>query len=390
MKLQKISAENYNLHQLVVKQQQYAFYPSPGSKEEIEKFRPYNKETIYLGLFVDGTMQAAGSVAPITQNIRGKLFKMGGVADITSYPEYRRQGNIKKIMDGLFAEMRKGDYAVTTLYPFRQSFYGKMGYVTLPQTRVATLTPHNLRFTLQNDISGKYERAELKEKIHDYIAFKKNLAQTTHTFAYFTDTKMQQYKELNNWVVFAKVAGEIVGMLVYKITGFEGKLEAREFLYKNTQGKYLILNWLALHVDQVKEIFLPLFTDEQLELWQNDLKTHICSRKWVPSAMARVFDISKLEGISVGTGSFIVSVEDQQCEWNSGTWKFNSEHGQLHVEKVETAAPVVSVHAISALVYGAYNTADFEYLGWGKPNMSVQAAMQQLFPPLTPRLNVQF
>jgi hypothetical protein len=97
-----------------------------------------------------------------------------------------------------------------------------------------------------------------------------------------------------------------------------------------------------------------------------------------------------IDGLQAGPGSFGVRIFDSRCPWNNGTWTFASEDGELRVTPGGTAACDLKIEAISALVYGGYDPADFPFRGWGDVPAATAAAMRTMFPPALPYLHERF
>lgn len=60
--------------------------------------------------------------------VSGKIFSMGGLAGVATLPEARRKGAVKQMISYYFDWMKDNDHPVSTLYPFKESFYEKVGY----------------------------------------------------------------------------------------------------------------------------------------------------------------------------------------------------------------------------------------------------------------------
>lgn len=58
----------------------------------------------------------------------GRIVLCGGVGNVSSYPEYRRQGGIREIFREKFADMRARGFVFSALYPFSHEYYRKFGY----------------------------------------------------------------------------------------------------------------------------------------------------------------------------------------------------------------------------------------------------------------------
>jgi hypothetical protein len=50
----------------------------------------------------------------------------------------------------------------------------------------------------------------------------------------------------------------------------------------------------------------------------------------------------------------------------------------------------MQVQALSAMVYGTHDPADFGLRGWGEPDDFTQAVMRTLFPPKQPYMHALF
>ena len=71
----------------------YAFIPSPAdltrSRLGYESIKDAFIQSVYPK---DGDLPiATATCTPMTQNIRGKIFKMGGIEAVATQPEFRRQ-----------------------------------------------------------------------------------------------------------------------------------------------------------------------------------------------------------------------------------------------------------------------------------------------------------
>ena len=61
------------------------------------------------------------------------------------------------VLARLLASIREDGRPLSCLYPFRESFYERLGYVTFPLPRTAKLTPSALLPLLKEDLGGEIE-----------------------------------------------------------------------------------------------------------------------------------------------------------------------------------------------------------------------------------------
>jgi hypothetical protein len=198
-------------------------------------------------------------------------------------------------------------------------------------------------------------------------------------------------KRNNFWLALARIDGELTGLILYHLKGEDvGDLTLRafRFYYDTSQARYLLLQWIARHVDQAStvEIWLPPF--EKPETWLADIRVSTESQE--RAAMGRVVDIAGLDGMSTGPGRFSARVSDALCPWNEAIWQFETREGSLQVSQAGAAECDLTVQALAALIYGTHDPGDFSIRGWGNPLPEVQATMRAMFPPLVPYMHERF
>ena len=373
----------------------YAFFPTPGSVDKIkEKIQYFTEDTAYV-LYEDDVPVSALVCKPILQNVRGAIKSMCGIQNVATSPEARRKGYAKQLMFKAFEHMKFHKQIFSTLYPFKETFYERMGYISFPQIRTAEFRPTSLEPLLSMNISGTVERMQINNGYEIYRNFLHEMRKNLHGMGVKADTELKRVKdEAQYWLAVARDNEEVLGILTYKITGFWKEIKVRDFYYKNSQGKYLLLKWFASHSDQIKEVHLPIRPDEYPETWVYDTlwgeKGKIKSRDWVPCPMGRVTIVEGLNGLNVGSGKISIKISDEYCSWNNDSFLFESKDGTLHVEKTNDYDCELTIQGFSAIIYGCYNLDDFKFKEWGTLSEEVKTKIQELFPPAYPYLHADF
>jgi GNAT superfamily N-acetyltransferase len=371
----------------------YAFYSSPplADKEKRREIIQQRKGVIYFALFEDGAPVACAASTPMTQQVRGALFGMGGVFDVVTLPAARRKGYSKQVLTRLFAAIREDERPLSSLYPFRESFYERIGFVTFPQYRKVHLAPTALLPLLERDLGGQVELTLIGDGYDAYLDYVHKLQRRVHGMAIFDERDEGLIKRNNYWLALARVDGEVVGLMQYNLRGemvAEFKLRAVRFYYHTSQGRYLLLAWIARHLDQANqvEIYLPPF--EWPETWLPDLD--VVPQPIFRAPMGRVLDVAQISRMKTGPGCFGANVTDPLCPWNEGAFQFETVDGVLQVSPTDEVDCDLSIHAVSALVYGTLDPEDFALRGWGNPSPETQAVMREMFPPMQPYLHEHF
>jgi len=297
------------------------------------------------------------------------------------------------VMAGLLAAERTSGKALSALYPFRESFYERLGYVALPQAKWASFSPASAAPLLKKDLGGRVVLKPLSEVYDEYRGFLYKMQAQTHGMAVFDHGTPWNAERYPVWAAFAYVQDTLQGVMLYKLE--EGSelhrlnLQASRFYALNSRARTLLLDWIARHVDQVAQAELSLPAYEQPGFWLTDLKVKTTQEF---AAMGRVLDVVQLGGMRTGPGSFSARVSDPICPWNEGCWHFETRDGCL---QVSTDLPVaadcdLTIQAVTALVYGTLDPQDFELRGWGNPTSALQDTMRIMFPPLLAHLHEEF
>jgi hypothetical protein len=224
-----------------------------------------------------------------------------------------------------------------------------------------------------------------------FRGYLRKLQTRIHGMAMFEREQKASAQRSNHWLALAKVNGELVGVMTYDLKGeriMDFNLRALRFYYHTSQGKYLLLAWIARHVDQASQVEIWLPPYEQPETWLADLR--IAMEPVFISPMGRILDVARIEGMHTGPGRFSAQIPDPLCPWNDGTWQFVTEDGVLAVRPTDQADCRLSIHALAALIYGTNEPDSFAIRGWGNPPADVQESMRSMFPPLTPYLHEHF
>jgi predicted acetyltransferase len=370
---------------------EYAFFPSPGDLKRQKLYFNTFKDSYILAVYDEINNSrvpiATATSIRMTQNIRGKIFPMDGVANVATEPMYRRKHITTEMIKRIFSNDKETGLIVSTLFPFKESFYNRFGYITLPQTRIATLSLNNISFLLKEKDFFKSQKFNLKDDFSLFYNFASEIQKKTHGMCLKSEKDMKFRSEISpaHLVFVYDNEDKPIGCMTYSTKGFHNEIEITNFLYLNSQGKYFLFKFLALHIDQFTVAKFPVKPNENPENWFNDLEIKISSREWIPAAMARIITVENLEGLPVGTGSFIVKIIDNYCDWNNNIYEFSSKNGFLTISKKDSGTTIngdLTIEGLTALVYGCYVLEDFLFKKWISNHDSDLLDKFKLFFPL--------
>jgi predicted acetyltransferase len=371
----------------------YALHASPpltDQQEWNEIVRPRQGVT-YMALFEDNAPAAGAAATSMIQNVRSKLFTTHGVWGVATAPAARRNGYCRRVISVLLAAGRADGQVFSTLYPFRESFYERLGYVTFPLTRIAKFAPSTLGPLLAHDLGGRIERCLTGDGFDAYRDYLGRMRLHTHGMGFFVHGDRTAAERNRLWMAQAMVDGEPAGLMLHDLSGgpeTQFLFRAVRFYYQTSQGRYLLLQWIARHIDQADRVELWLAPTEQPETWLADMQ--VKTETDIRAAMGRVLDVTAIGGIAGGPGCFTARVADPLCPWNDGVWRFETVDGILRVAAGGHPDCDLTIQGLTALVYGTHDPGDFAIRGWGNPSPIVQAAMRSMFPAAVPYLHERF
>jgi predicted acetyltransferase len=328
---------------------------------------------------VDGKITSKARNIPLIQNVRGKLIPMAGISMVASDPISRRKGHVRKLMEYLVREMYKDDLNVSTLYPFKDTFYAKFGYVNVNPYTQLIFNPSQLRKwkTLPEGYSIKRmnneESFEIYKKIHE--EFIGNI----HGGVVRGEKRWKEYAE-NPRVKVAVVynaKGKPEGIIRHSIKGFssgfdwapEGEINVQEFFYLTNKAKIALLNYLYSFCDQIVKVMLPIYPEtSEIYTWLDNF--FIAEIKSQNIWMARVIDVKKtLQDLHTESNEEITfKVVDPLIEANNTVFQIAGNKKKITVKELkEKSAPLeLTIEGITALVYGLLTAEELEYFDWIK------------------------
>ena len=377
---------------------EYAFERSPGSPDRAEEYRrylPYVDGNVTLVVTEGDRTLATASAIPMRQNLRGSVQPMAGIAGVAAHPLGRRQGHVRALMHRLLGDMRDAGHPISTLYPFRASFYERFGYVGLTAARTVTFAPADLKSLLRAQLPGAVTLHRIKEGYDSYRDLTHRLLGERHGFAVFPDYRAVRERDNDkHWLAVAEVDGEVAGAVSYRIEEHGGKLVAGDLLTTGPMGRALLLRFFAHHVDQVAEISVKVAADETPELWATDLAVRAEGRVGYPTdgaPMARLLSLAALSGLAVGPGRVCVEVVDDP--FIGGSYLLDGADGKLEV--VSGAAPslptaTLTCAGLSGLVYGVLDPSDVVVRGFGTVDRAAETELRTMFPRRMPYLFAEF
>ncbi|NHK29759.1 MAG: GNAT family N-acetyltransferase [Asgard group archaeon] len=352
---------------------------------------------------VDGNIVANMRFIPFDQYVRGKKMKMGGIAMVVSDPLYRRKGYVREIMNHLMKKMADEKYAVSCLYPFKDTFYASFNYVNANPFVRMKFKPE--LFSRWKKLPDGYSIKRLNHS--DGYKYLKEIhgkkIPQIHGGVERSEKRWREYEEgRGNFIVAFNSKGKAEGIMKFFSKGFsagfdwseEGKLSVSGILYLTPKARLALYNYLYMYSDQIVEITLPIYTNES-EMYSWFQGYYMVKLDPVNIWQARIINVKEtLEGMEVPLdGQVSFSVSDELCSNNNQTYQITATNSKLTVKESgkEKVDMEFSIEGLTALVYGLLPTDEIEVFNWlkGASNKDKQL-LDKWFPVIAPILTEGF
>lgn len=346
--------------------------------EEI-RTNPRSREDAFWGekwaAFEDDnkTMMSYFGAVPFNIHFDGNVYKMTGIGGVSSLPQYRKQGGIRRCFETALPVMYKEGVIFSYLYPFSTYFYNKFGYglgceKCQYHIKISTIRPF--------DVSGKTYLAEpektmLNEIKQIYRSWqnKYNMMVINEDYEYAWAKASNPVKDqIYTYVYISENEGPMGYMSVKQVNEHDGRnLQCLRFCFTTLEGLKGLLNVIkALGTDH-DYVTLELPNDVDLTHVLPEWNMGAVLTKKYYSGMVRVVNVETvLKGARyIGDGKLAIEIKDEQIAENCGVFTIEFiEDKAVSVTKDKEKSPDVcmNINDFSRLICGNCDTGALEYM----------------------------
>ncbi|ONG92843.1 GNAT family N-acetyltransferase [Bacillus cereus] len=329
---------------------EYAFqYKVEEERMQQQLTRMKESHEVY-GIMEGNDLAAKLHLIPFHIYIGKEKFKMGGVAGVATYPEYRRSGYVKELLQHSLQTMKKDGYTVSMLHPFAVTFYRKYGWELCANLLVCHLTKSDL--VMKKQVNGTVKRfnkenhPEEVEKLYETFAerFSGMLVRNEKWWlqAVYEDLTLAIYYDEN------KTAA---GYMLYKIENY--KMTVDEFVPLHNEARNGLWNFIYQHDSMIKELEMTVSENEQLlyTLQEPRVKTEI-----KPYFMGRIVDVEQfLKQYELNWNNVqqevILHITDSFAPWNNVSVRLANYEITIIEEPMDKGIKL-DINALSTILLG--------------------------------------
>ncbi|QCC41032.1 GNAT family N-acetyltransferase [Bacillus sp. DU-106] len=295
---------------------EYAFQYKVDEERLQQQLTKMKESHEIYGIMEGEDLAAKLHLIPFHIYIGKEKFKMGGVAGVATYPEYRRSGYVKELLQHSLQTMKKDGFTVSMLHPFAVTFYRKYGWELCANLLVCHLTKSDL--VMKKQVNGTVKRfnkenhPEEVEKLYETFAehFSGMLVRNEKWWlqAVYEDLTLAIYYDENK---------SAAGYMLYKIENY--KMTVDEFVPLHNEARNGLWNFICQHDSMIKELEMTVSENEQLlyTLQEPRVKTEI-----KPYFMGRIVDVEQfLKQYELNWNNVqqevILHITDSFAPWNN-------------------------------------------------------------------------
>ena len=381
----------------------YCFYEPDNWSWDSENYKTYFSLLNFdncLGYFIDEELASTYVILDFRFFVRKVLMDMGGIASVTTKPQYRRQGLVKKLAVESLKLMRKNKQYISVLFPFKFSYYRMFGYENCADIPSVVSPPENI--LLPKD----FNQLQIKEISHKDTykiaeSMRKEFGNKYNTVLFSSDKAWRFHHLRKQDKFFAIYQNEkAVGYFITSLKKCEGpwniRLNITNHLMATEDARLTMLEYIYKHRDQNKEFKIWFYGDEKVIDYFNDLWSDGMNYQITGGPMFRLIDIKEaLKLLNFNNAidfEFTLRITDTMAPWNEEPIKIQIKEGKATITKhsgfefdLET-----DIKAFTQLFVGYRSIYDLNRINKVNVNKNLMKNIDHAFPIQTTRLTTGF
>lgn len=356
MDMSKIQKLNEDYFDDVYALSEFAFQYKLTDEEKRKKRKETQRHSIW-GWIEDGELAAKVHIIPLQIHLQKQVFKMGGIASVATWPEYRRGGKIRQLLRASLYEMKEKGQIVSLLHPFSIPFYRKFGWELTFSHREINIPINKLKknWNTNGYLRRKKNNEETIEILHTaYTNFASQFAGPLDR-----DKNWWRERVLNNDDIIAVAYNEnkdLEGYIVYHVKN--NILRVRDMAYQSLNGRQLLYQFISNHDSMALHATMRLPENHSLDLLVEDPNFE---QKSISYFMSRIVDVEAFlkkypYRMPADFQPFALKVEDSFMEENSGTYVMEKTASGISVLRVQKAEDIptlsITVQQLAVVFFG--------------------------------------
>lgn len=372
---------------------EYAFQPESGPFDPDEfDADDVSPAGANRGLFEDDELRAICAHYWFDVTVRGESVSAPGLSAVATPPEYRRDGNVRRLLEASLEEYRERGDPISLLWPFEAPFYEQYGWATTNRYATYDVDPDALAFATDaveaTDAEVTFRQADADEwAVLDAID-----AETwEQTLAVSRSEAFWRHRMFESWdtdpfVYLVERDDDPVGYLVYFVRdGDDGRrLSVAYHGAVDHEAELAVLSFCHVHDSQVETVRVKAPVDWDIAYRvddRGDVETEVRS-----SGMARVVDArDALAAIPTDPveAALVVDLDDPLVDWHEDPIRLQATDGRVTsttVAEPDSVDVSLGVGALTQLLLGTRTASDLARTGDLDGSSEAVETLDALYP----------
>ena len=309
--------------------------------ELVRSKKPMLERGDVFGWFNDGELISQVCTYPCQVNIHNKVFNMGGLTGVGTYPEYTGMGLMNTLIRTALRKMRERKQWISYLYPYIIPYYRRKGWEIMSDH--ITYRIKDTQLPVRVEVPGYVERRAIDHP--DVINTYDKFARQTHGALIRGPLDWNEYWRWENEderiaAVYCKESGEPTGYVMYWIE--DDIFHIKEMIYLDQETRRGLWNFIGAHFSMIDAIEGHIYKNEPLAFYLEDSQI---VENIEPYYMARIVDVEAFLVNFPFTDFYLpfhFVLTDPLVEWNNGIFGVTGVNNGLNIVTREPAGQPVT------------------------------------------------
>ena len=323
--------------------------------------------------------------------VRGEYHRLGGVTAVATPPEHRRRGHVRELLGRMLGELREEAVDLSALWPFKRSFYRRLGWETGSRYLRVEAPPEELR-AAGADRRGEFRSTEAEEwerlvPIHEAHDAGRGL-HVDRTEAWWRGRVFEGWRGDPYVYRWEDDGGDARAHLTFAIEdGDDGReLRVYEASWADPVARRQLRRFLGDHDSQVETVRFAAPFDPEIEILEAVENPSAITVEVKAGHMVRLVDVAGgLSALSYPRGSsdeLVMEVRDPLVDANDRSFRLSVEGGRGKCSPATGRDPDVSlgVGRLSQLAVGYRDASAMVTAGQVDAPPGVTERLDALFP----------
>jgi len=353
---------------------EYAFRYKLSESERNHRKERMKQEHI-IGIINGEKLASKVHLLPQYLYLGGKSIPFGGIAGVATWPEFRRKGHVRQLMNKSLEEMRSRHMPLSMLHPFDIDFYRKFGWELTQYAHTVELKPRDIPSYKTKGNVDRVKYDENKRVLHEiYERHAKRYGLMLDRNEYWW--KYRVISDDDFILMSYNEKGEEDGFLLANLS--KDQLTIEEWFYDSKEASQRLLSWIRNHDSMVPKVILTLAPDDPIIFYlhnprvKEDRHAYFMSRIVDVESFFTQYPYQSHAGVTVQ-----LDVTDEAAEWNNGSWFLSIQNEQVFITNESKEADVHvkgDIQSLTALWLNAQKVEDLLFFD----RLQIEGDLEQL------------